>query len=279
MRLVAIAALALLATGCAATPIFTSEEYAAISTLEEKVGAIDGLSEYAVNRFPISDDDVRLTVTLQISDEAHTESIVGAVTDLIDDGPFDGDIREVEVYVLDGMYQFFMTADGGEPIPTERTAIFSRLLSDPRVSDVRWEEQLAVGLSYENASDEPFIETFYGELANDVTLAGEGLKVYEPGSYTLITARHPFTEQRFAAVNEIMALELVSSCTFELESASDGTFMHHITCFALGDLDEAGTTIEDLLETRGLLSSTQIRLLSVDDEEFTHEGTFVTREG
>ena len=55
--------------------------------------------------------------------------------------------------------------------------------------------------------------------------------------------------------------------------------MHHILCFALADQDEAGAAIESLLDDRGLLESTEIRVLSVDGDEFTHEGSFVEREG
>ena len=278
MRLVAIAAVALLLTGCAATPSFTAEQSAATDALEASVAEVDGLSDYKVSRFPIGEGDVRLTVTLNIGDETHTESIVTAVTDLVDDGPFEGDVREMEIYVGDGLNQFSMSADGGDPLPTERVAIFARWLDDPRVSDLRWDEQLDISLEGQR-DDAETVEKIYGEVADDVTLAGGGLSIFDPGSYTLETARLPFSDERFAAINEILALGTVSSCTFTLEPASGGTFMHHILCFSLVDLDVAGSAIESILDDRGLLESTDIRVLSVDGEEFTHEGSFVEREG
>lgn len=278
MRLVAIAAAALLLAGCAASPSFTSEQRAATDALTASVAEVDGLADYTVTRFPIGDDDVRLTVTLNIGDKTQTESIVSAVTDLIDDGPFDGDVREVEIYVGDGLNQFSMSADGGDPLPTERVAIFARWMDDPRVSDLRWTGELDISLEGQR-DDAETMEKIYGEVADDVTLAGDGLRIFDPGSYTLETARFAFSDERFAAVNEILALGTVSSCTFTLEPASGGTFMHHILCFALGDQDEAGSAIESLLDARGLLKSTEIRVLSVDGEEFAHEGSFVEREG
>ena len=278
MRRVAVAAIALLLTGCAATPSFTSEERAATDALEASVAEVDGLSDHTVTRFPVGDGEVRLTVTVNVSDEQRTASIVSAVTDLIDDGPFDGDLREVEVYIGDGLNQFSMSADGGDPLPTERVAIFARWLDDPRVSDLRWDDQLDISLEGQRDAAET-MEKIYGEIADDVTLAGGGLSIFDPGSYTLETARFAFSDERFAVVNEILALGTVSSCTFTLEPAASGTFMHHILCFALGDRDEAGSAIEGLLDARGLLESTEIRVRSVDGEEFTHEGSFVEREG
>ena len=277
MRVAAIA-LVLLLSGCAAAPMFTSEEYADTAALKTNIGEIDGVDESTVVRFPTGDnDEVRLTIDLGGVDPDRVEEIVTEVADLVGAGPFDGDTREVSVYLRDSNAQFSLTASEGDPLPVERITTFSRLLADARVSDIRWHEQLEIGLETDGVTDNS-LEEIYGELGEEVTSSAGGVSIFDPGAYTLVAAGHPYTEERFAVAREITAIETLISCTLELEAARDGSFKHHVDCYALEDLNAMGKTIEQLLDARGLLDSTEVTVRTATDEVYTHEGKFVLSE-
>ena len=277
MRLVAIAAVALLLAGCtgpAAPTVSTGPEDALAAELE----ALDGVSDVDVRSVEYSDGrETTILVNMTTSDSAGFAELATAASQRLAAAPFGDKARDLTIVVGDSM--LVVSAGGGTKLDvSERADIFVPLLADPRVAAVSWTSQFVVQLVGDGTTDGSLVEAIYSELADPTTLDGGGLRIEDPDSFSVAAAQHTYTENRFGAAREIAALDGLSACSFLLKASSDGSFIHQIFCSVDGDAETMGTRINALLDARGLLESTDVRLQTPDDSIVTNEGSYIVEE-
>ena len=262
--------LVLLLAGCGAAPSSTVDH----APLQREIGELAGVDEASVDRVVYDDGrQTELVVTVTTSDATGIDQLAADAAQRIDAASFGDDTRELRLVIGDSLLS--VRAARGDDLDASITATFSRWLADPRVATIRWAWQLELVLVGDGSTDGSLVETIYTELADATTLDHGGLLIADPGSFTIATAQHAYTENRFGAAREIAGLAGVSACSFQLDASSDGSFVHQIYCSVEGEPATTGEQVNALLAARGLLESTDVRLQSPDDSIVTNDGSSV----
>lgn len=276
MRSVAVV-LVLLLAGCAspAAPTVSTSPEDALST---EIGALDGVDDVSVSSVEYSDGrETAVLINMATSETEGFTDLADAVASLIDAAPFGDETRELKI-AIDGSLLLVGASGGTKLDASPRAELFVHWLTDTRVEAVSWTSQLVVELVGDGTTDGSLVETIYSELADPTTLDDGGLRIDDPGSYSVGAAQHPYTENRFGVAREIAALDGVSDCSFSLKASEDGSFIHQIFCSVDGDAEATGTQINALLDARGLRESTDVRLQTPDDSILTNDGSYVVDE-
>jgi len=276
MRSVAVVLVFLLA-GCAA-PAAPTVSAGPEDALAAELEALDGVSEASVSTVEYSDGrEDAVLVNMATSEIEGFSDIADAASALVEAAPFGDKTRDLKIAVDDSL--LLVSAGGGTKLDAApRADLFVRWLTDARVEAVSWTSQLVVELVGDGTTDGSLVETIYNELADPTTLDDGGLRIDDPGSYSVGAAQHPYTEKRFGVAREIAALDGVSECSFALKASEDGSFIHQIFCSVDGDAEATGTQINALLDARGLRESTDVRLQTADDSILTNDGSYVVDE-